>query len=169
MQVYYICLFFVNSEPQWRKENEKDAVEKVKGRCQREEEEPDPEKQKHLVIVMSLVMMALVTFSLMMLRDKMQMLLNFCSPAAVPTEWKVQLSERQIIFHVAQVVPHPANNLVTVGKTVQRGLGSCTLFSCSSARYSNTRLPYLEHFMFMLFFSETHHLIKRPPRKKFVR
>ena len=31
------------------------------------------------------------TFSLMMFKERIQMLLNFCSPAAVPTEWKVQL------------------------------------------------------------------------------
>ena len=31
------------------------------------------------------------TFSLIMFRDNMQRLLNFCSPAAVPTEWNVQL------------------------------------------------------------------------------
>ena len=37
----------------------------------------------------------------------------------------------------------PTTHLVTVGKTVQRGFGKCNLFSCSSAKYSNTRLPYL--------------------------
>ena len=34
-----------------------------------------------------------VTFSLTMLRDKIQMLLNFCSPAPVPTVWNVQLDK----------------------------------------------------------------------------
>ena len=32
-----------------------------------------------------------LTFSLTILSDKIQRLLNFCSPAPVPTEWKVQL------------------------------------------------------------------------------
>ena len=35
---------------------------------------------------MMVVMVMVVTFSLIMLRERMQMLLNFCSPAAVPTE-----------------------------------------------------------------------------------
>ena len=51
------------------------------------------------------------TFSLIILRDKTQRLLNFCSPAAVPTEWKVQL--------------------VMVGKTVHIGLGISSLVTWS--------------------------------------
>ena len=53
------------------------------------------------------------TFSLMMLRERMHRLLNFCSPAAVPTEWKEQL--------------------VTVGKTVHcKAIVITRLLSCVS-------------------------------------
>ena len=65
----------------------------------------------------------MLTFSLMILRDITHRLLNFCSPAAVPTEWKVQL--------------------VTVGKTVHRGLGISVLEYCSWDRYFRAWVPYL--------------------------
>ena len=64
------------------------------------------------------------TFSLMILRLITQRLLNFCSPAAVPTEWKVQL--------------------VTVGNTVHSGLGSSVREYWSWLRYFSTWLPYLK-------------------------
>merc|ERR1719228_848038 len=57
-----------------------------------------------------------------MLRDKIHKLLNFCSPAAVPTEWNVQL--------------------VTVGKTVHNGLGISVLAIWSYMRYFTTWVPY---------------------------
>ena len=66
------------------------------------------------------------TFSLMILRLITQRLLNFCSPAAVPTEWKVQL--------------------VTVGNTVHSGLGSSVREYCSWLRYFSTWVPYLKSY-----------------------
>ena len=49
----------------------------------------------------------------MMLRERMHRLLNFCSPAAVPTEWKEQL--------------------VTVGKTVHcKAIVISRVLSCVS-------------------------------------
>ena len=39
-----------------------------------------------------------LTFSLTMLRERIQRLLNFCSPAAVPTEWNVQLFKFSMIM-----------------------------------------------------------------------
>ena len=40
-----------------------------------------------------------LTFSLTMLRERIQRLLNFCSPAAVPTEWNVQLEVESEVFN----------------------------------------------------------------------
>lgn len=50
-----------------------------------------------------------------MLSERIQRLLNFCSPAAVPTEWKVQE--------------------VTVGKTVHIGFGKSLLATWSWLKY----------------------------------
>ena len=63
------------------------------------------------------------TFSLMIFNDKMQRLLNFCSPAAVPTEWNVQLEIFLNFWTFIQILTH----LVTVGKTVHMGLGLASL------------------------------------------
>ena len=41
----------------------------------------------------------LLTFSFTMLRERIQRLLNFCSPAAVPTEWNVQLEVESEVFN----------------------------------------------------------------------
>ena len=59
-----------------------------------------------------------------MFRDNMQRLLNFCSPAAVPTEWNVQLwtwIDLDIFYSYNLVIVDI--HLVTVGKTVHMGLG----------------------------------------------
>ena len=44
-----------------------------------------------------------LTFSLTMLRERIQRLLNFCSPAAVPTEWNVQLEVESEVFNGLRV------------------------------------------------------------------
>ena len=59
--------------------------------------EPEPQEEEHLMIHSSMIVQKKknwITFSLTMLSERIQRLLNFCSPAAVPTEWKVQLQKK---------------------------------------------------------------------------
>ena len=73
-----------------------EAEDKVKAGEDGEPKEPEPQEEEHLhgndcQARGFLKKKKGLTFSLTMLSERIQRLLNFCSPAAVPTEWKVQL------------------------------------------------------------------------------
>ena len=86
-----------NNAPERWNSDTSEAEDKVKAGEDGQTKEPEPQEEEHLMIHSSTIVKKKknwITFSLTMFRERIQRLLNFCSPAAVPTEWKVQLEKK---------------------------------------------------------------------------